>query len=149
LPQRKRNGKTVRYWEAFFVWLVLLACAILNGALREQYLAPMVGPRAAQFIGCGLLSAVIVLVAVVYIRYLDKYLDRVSLCLGLHIGALWLGLTVLFEFGFGHYVLGLAWAELFADYNILNGRCWPLVLAVTFGAPFIGAVVFSHRSHDG
>jgi len=51
------------------------------------------------------------------------------------IGALWLTLTVAFEFGFGHYVMGHSWRYLLADYNILKGRLWSLVLLVTFVSP--------------
>jgi hypothetical protein len=36
-------------------------------------------------------------------------------------------LTVLFEFGFGHYVMGTPWHVLVADYNLLAGRVWLLV----------------------
>ena len=51
------------------------------------------------------------------------------------IGAFWTILTILFEFGFGHYVIGHSWSKLFADYNILKGRVWSLVLLTTFIAP--------------
>ena len=47
----------------------------------------------------------------------------------LRVGAFWLTLTVLFEFGFGRAVDGKTWAELLADYNLGQGRVWTLVLA--------------------
>ncbi len=53
----------------------------------------------------------------------------------LELGALWLGLTLLFEFGTGHYIAQKPWAELLADYNLLRGRIWVLVPLVTFVAP--------------
>ena len=51
------------------------------------------------------------------------------------IGAMWLGLTLAFEFLVGHYVFHTSWNELLADYNLLNGRLWLLVLATTLIAP--------------
>jgi hypothetical protein len=35
----------------------------------------------------------------------------------------------------GHYAFGHAWETLLADYNLLRGRVWLLVLATTFVAP--------------
>ena len=39
-------------------------------------------------------------------------------------GFWWLALTILFEFGFGHFVAGHSWQTLLADYNIFAGRLW-------------------------
>lgn len=50
-------------------------------------------------------------------------------------GAFWLSLTVLFEFTFGHYVDGKAWAELLRDYDVSSGHLWPLVLAWLAAGP--------------
>jgi hypothetical protein len=51
------------------------------------------------------------------------------------VGAAWVGLTVLFEFGFGHYVANRPWSTLLAHYNVRRGRLWPLVLAAMGIAP--------------
>jgi hypothetical protein len=51
------------------------------------------------------------------------------------IGTFWVILTVLFEFGFGHYVAKHSWQKLFADYNIFKGRLWLLVLINNIFAP--------------
>ena len=53
------------------------------------------------------------------------------------IASLWLCLTVGFEFTFGHYVDRKSWTELLANYNLLDGHLWPLVLASLVCAPFI------------
>ena len=55
----------------------------------------------------------------------------------LGIGAMWLVLTILFEFVFGHFVMEHSWGKLFADYNILEGRLWSLVLIWTFIGPYV------------
>ena len=54
----------------------------------------------------------------------------------LAIGLLWLGLTVAFEFLFGHYVAGHPWPQLH-DYNLLAGRVWSLLLIWVAVAPYV------------
>jgi hypothetical protein len=43
----------------------------------------------------------------------------------------------MFEFTFGHYVDRRSWAELLANYNLVKGRLWPVVLATLVAAPFL------------
>jgi len=44
---------------------------------------------------------------------------------------------VLFEFGFGHWVAGHSWRRLLADYKLLAGRLWALVLVWIGIAPWV------------
>ncbi|MDP2365724.1 MAG: hypothetical protein Q8M94_18395, partial [Ignavibacteria bacterium] len=53
------------------------------------------------------------------------------------VGIVWLFLTILFEFGFGHYVMGNSWQKLLHDYNLAEGRVWSLFLVWLVIAPFI------------
>jgi hypothetical protein len=53
------------------------------------------------------------------------------------IGALWIALTVTFEFSFGHFVEGLSVDTMLADYNMLNGRLFILMLLSAFIAPVV------------
>jgi len=69
-----------------------------------------------------------------FLRYLNSNFSKKEL---ISIGFLWLLLTISFEFIFGHFVMGHTWEKLFADYNILNGKIWILVLFTTFLAPVI------------
>jgi hypothetical protein len=46
-------------------------------------------------------------------------------------------MTVMFEFGFGHYVAGHPWEKLFADYNVLEGRVWSIFLVWVAVLPFV------------
>jgi hypothetical protein len=47
----------------------------------------------------------------------------------LRIGAAWLALTVVFEFGFGRLAAKKSWRSLIDEYDLRKGRAWPLVLA--------------------
>ena len=62
------------------------------------------------------------------------------------IGFGWVTLTLAFEFLGGRFLFGKAWTELAADYNLLAGRIWVLVLVVTLLTPI---VVFMRRVATG
>lgn len=51
------------------------------------------------------------------------------------VGTVWVALTVAFEFLAGHYVFGNSWERLLADYNMVRGRLWILVLLANLFAP--------------
>jgi hypothetical protein len=53
------------------------------------------------------------------------------------IGTIWLILTICFEFLAGHYAFGNSWEKLIADYNILKGRIWSMVLITIFFSPYV------------
>ena len=53
----------------------------------------------------------------------------------LGLGTVWVAATIVFEFTFGHWVMGHSWSYLLADYNLFAGRLWTLVLASVAVAP--------------
>ena len=61
------------------------------------------------------------------------------------IGITWVLLTVAFEFLGGHFLFGRPWKLLLADYNILAGRIWVMVLVVSLVTP---VVAFTRRRYD-
>ena len=118
--------------RVFLAWLAILPLAIANGAFREAVLVPHLG-KSLAFAASGLLLALgIVLVAVVLARWLALGV-RVRWT---HVGATWLALTLVFEFGFGA-LRGQSWSQMLAPYTFSDGNLWPLVLAATFFAPLI------------
>ena len=119
----------------------LLIVAIANGALREALLVPWLGPAAAHVISTLLLSAAIILVTLASIRWVDPPAARDALAVGLG----WTLLTVLFEFGAGHYVFGRPWRALAADYDVLAGRVWVLVLVATAMSPYVARRIAGRR----
>lgn len=119
---------------ALGIWFIFVVAGILNGVFRESFITPKVGEHAGHVISTIILICVILAVAYLFISNLKIHYTGTDLLL---IGAFWLMLTFLFEFGFGHYVIGHSWSKLFADYNILKGRVWSLVLLTTFIAPLL------------
>jgi hypothetical protein len=123
--------------RALAVWLLLVPLAIANGAFRAAVLIPRFGEHTGHIVSTILLSVVILAVAWVTIGWIGPH----TLTDAVLIGFLWLGLTVLFEFGAGHFLFKQPWEHLFADYNLAKGRIWILVLIVTLKAPAIAAKV--------
>lgn len=120
--------------QAIVVWFALLFVMIGNGIVRESVMKEALGivePYAHQL---STLTAIAILFLVTYL-WLSRW-KAVPKAPDLEIvGALWLAATIIFEFGFGHYVLGHPWDILLADYNLFAGRLWPLYLAATATAP--------------
>jgi len=113
------------------VWMLLLVVAVANGAAREFLLVPRLGAQTGHVVSTVILCAAILAVALFTIRWIAPRGRRGALW----VGGTWLALTLGFEFLAGHYVLGNSWEKLFADYNLLRGRVWVLVLVATLFAP--------------
>ncbi|HVX89104.1 MAG TPA: hypothetical protein VG940_09270 [Gemmatimonadales bacterium] len=117
--------------RALAVWGLLLLLAVLNGGLRERWLVPALGPLRAHQVSTLLLAALILGATWCTIRWIGPGTRRDALT----IGALWLGLTLAFEFLAGHFLFHRPWPALLADYDLSQGRIWILVPVVTFLAP--------------
>jgi hypothetical protein len=122
------------------VWAAMVPYFIGQGALRNFLLKPRVGELRAHQISSLTGSAAIIAAAWLFINSLHTFDYSVT---GMSwLGVTWVGLTSLFEFGFGHYVMHRAWPELLNDYDVSQGRLWILVLATTFFAlPLIAILV--------
>ena len=121
--------------RALLAWLVLLALAVVNGAAREAWLIPRIGGSAGHAASSLSLSALIFLLSWVAIGWINPATARDAFLIGLA----WLALTLAFEFIAGHYVFRKPWNELLADYDVLSGRMWVIVLVTTTLAPLFTA----------
>lgn len=117
-------------------WIGLVILAITNGTLREKTYGQFVGELTAHqlstFTGIVLLG--------IYIWIFMGFIPIESSEQAILIGIIWLIMTVIFEFVFGHFVMNQPWHKLFHDYNILKGRVWSLMLIWTL----ISTYVFYH-----
>jgi hypothetical protein len=119
--------------RAVGVWALLAFAMVANGVARFVVLVPLLGERGGEVASGALGIALILVITRPFIRTLD-FVDPRGLG---EIAVLWVGLTVGFEFAFGHFVAGASWAALIANYDLLAGRTWPVVLAVVAASPFI------------
>ena len=119
--------------RTLLAWSILLPLMIGNGIARESVLVPALGRGPADAASAALGIAIILLVTRPFLR---RAPDASTAGLA-RISAIWLVLTVTFEFVFGHFVDGKSWAELAGNYAIWRGRLWPVVLASLVAAPFL------------
>ncbi len=122
------------YLWAVGVWFVFLVIAFGVGAVREGLLRPRIGEPRAHVIGTLIAVTLMMLVIYAFIRQIHESCLMTDLIL---IGVLWLVMTVAFEFGFSHFVMGKPWENLLADSNVPRGRILVLVLATVLLGPII------------
>ena len=83
-----------RLARAFAVWLVLIVAEILHGIARGIFLVPHVGEFRSNQIGVFTGSIIILVIALVFVRWIG--VSRTTDLLA--VGVLWLILTLAFEF---------------------------------------------------
>ena len=115
-------------------WFLFMILAIINAGIRNGVYKPIVGDLTAHQISTLIFVIVIFVVTYLILRFSDLNLSGSQALL---MGIIWVILTIGFEFVAGHYAFGNSWEKLLADYNILNGRIWSLVLLTEFIAPLL------------
>jgi hypothetical protein len=113
------------------VWCAFVALAVINGGFRDAVLTPRLGEHESHVIGTITLCTAILIVTWLTINWMRPAKSTEALL----IGGVWVLMTVGFEFLVGHYVFGTSWARLLADYDLVGGRVWLLVLATVAFAP--------------
>jgi len=122
------------YPFALGVWFIIVVLAIVNGILRESLYNSLFDPLIARAVSSIVL--IILILVIVYVSMTKSgmvFLSHETLWLG----TFWLILTIIFEFMFGHFIMGNSWSALLQDYNILKGYLWPLVLLTVFISPYV------------
>ncbi len=115
------------------IWTLFVLLAVINGVAREQFISLKLDEHIAHVISSIILSSLIFMVTFIFIQHQSPLPDKILF----QVGMFWVGLTITFEFLFGHYLMKVSWSQLIADYNIFKGRVWVLVLLSTLLAPFL------------
>jgi len=123
------------------VWLVIIGVETVHGVVRSVLLAPYAGDLRSRQIGVLTGSCLILWVAIATEGWRRANRLRVQIATG----AIWLLLTIAFEFCLGYYVLGLPWQRLTADYDIARGGLLPFGLAALALSPLIAARLRKRR----
>jgi hypothetical protein len=111
----------------------MVAIAVANGAVREGGLRHWLGDAAARQVSTLLLLGFFASYMAAIFRLWP--LDSSGPALG--VGAMWLVLTLAFEFTLGRLVSRLSWSQLLAEYNLYSGRLWVLVPVWVAVAPYV------------
>ena len=129
---REIRGGRARIWRVWGpAWLGMLALAFANGTARAVGYQPVVGETAARQIATGTLLGLLG----GYVWVVHRRAPLPDTATATAVGGVWALLTLGFEFGFGHYVVGTSWADLLADYDVSRGRIWVLIPIATAAAP--------------
>lgn len=146
LQVRRRDVGRARTWGVWVAgWLGLAAIGTANGTLRSLGYEDRFGDLAAHQLATQLLIAALL----GYTWLLHRWRPLPSSRTAIGIGGVWALLTLAFEFGVGHYVLGRPWSVLLADYDLTAGRIWVLVPITTVIAPIVVRALQHRRQYDG
>lgn len=120
--------------KAVAMWLAFLVLAFANGALRQMATQPLLGEQAARLGHTLALAALFLLLA----RWFARAVGPAGLDGRCLLGLAWAVGASLFEIGLGR-ALGMPWERILADWNVAEGRLWPLVpLALLLGPVLAG-----------
>lgn len=125
-------------FKVFTTWALFIPVAIANGITRDLVYKPWVGDLAAHQIST--IIAISAFITLVYFLRKSDFKDMTGLRLFI-IGLVWVFMTIIFEFGFGFYVDKIPFEKLLADYNILKGRVWSLMLITELFTPITVKVI--------
>ncbi len=115
-------------------WGILLLVALLNGYVRNATYEKALGKSSAHYVSVAVIIAGTCCIAYLIMGWFSVPPER-SEAVG--IGIFWVFLSILFEFGFGHYVARMSWKKLLEDYDLSRGRVLVLVLLAQLFAPLL------------
>lgn len=125
------------FLKVAMIWFIIVIVAVINGIFRESILVPYFG-EAVALPASGITLAIIIFI-IIYLSFKlfgkNKYLSY------LYIGIQFVTMTLVFEFVFGHYVIGKSWSELLQVFNILEGDLFILALLVSLLSPLLVAKI--------
>lgn len=130
------------YLKSFGIWFILAMSAIFVATFRIGVLLPHLGEQTSHQIG----TVLYLIVQFTIIYFFIKRIKTTKVKTLLAIGLFWVVVTIIFEFVFGHYVMSHSWQKLFADYNLLKGRLWVLVLINNLIAPIISGRILTTKT---
>ena len=114
-------------------WIVMLAIAVANGALRQAtfgtVLPELRAHQLSTLIGSVLIGA--------FIWFVMQRWPASSSRAAIAIGLLWLALTIAFECFMDLVLLQRPLTQVLADYNVFAGRVWVLFLLWLTVAPWL------------
>jgi hypothetical protein len=114
--------------------MLIVLAETAHGAVREMFIAPVLGDLHARQLGVVVGSVIIFAIACGTIRWMRLAAPRSQL----QAGATWVGLTLAFEILLGLFV-GATWDRILSDYNPARGGLMVLGLAFMFFAPRLAA----------
>ena len=121
-------------WRPWLIgWVGAAGVAVANGTFRELVLRRGLDDVSARQVSTVLLLALLT----GYVWLLERWWPLASTRLAIAVGAVWVAMTLGFEFGLGHYVEHKSWATLLDDYDLSAGHVWIAVPLWTLVVPAV------------
>ena len=114
------------------IWVPKIFIAILNGTARDLAYKNYTSELAARQIS----TISLIILFGIYFRIIFRKYPIESEVQAFSIGAMWLFLTLVFEFSMGRFG-GHSWEYLFNEYNFMKGKIWILIPIWVAIAPYI------------
>lgn len=119
------------------LWVAIIPCAIANGVLRDQLLAPRWGMALARPFSGVLLAGAVAAAAWLLVRRAGPRPASTWLA----VGAGWFAATLALETAMG-LAAGHPWERILAPYRGVDNDLWPLVLL------WVGLAPWALRRHQ-
>ena len=131
---------------AFRVWLIEIVISGVNFfVLMNLIYEPRWGVLVAHQIGMSTRIVYIFVLAYFLLRYVKEYKLKDLI----HVGLMWLGLTLIFEWG-GSFLIGRPVKEILTGWNIFAGYMWPYVLLTYLSSNLIvGTILHPGKKREG
>ena len=120
--------------RATLVWMLIILAETFNGAVREVFIAPVLGDLRARQLGIPIACLFIFLITWATVRWMGAATRRAQLGVGLW----WAAMTLCFEMALGR-ALGMPWSRILADYDPSRGGFMVLGIAFMVFAPTLAA----------
>jgi hypothetical protein len=130
--------RTVPWQRATLVWMAIILVETVHGAVREIFIAPMLGDLRARQLGIPVACAIVFVIAWATARWVAAGTRHAQLVVGIW----WAALTLGFEFIVGR-ATGLSWSRILADYDATRGGFMTFGILFMVFAPMLAARV--HR----
>ena len=125
------------FLKTSMIWMIIALLAILNGIFRESILVTNLGQNTALSMSGIMLCMIVFIVTYISFPLFGKHHALTYFFIGLQ----WVIMTLLFEFLFGHYVMGKPWSSIFQVFNIMRGNLFIIVLIVSLFSPLLVAKI--------
>lgn len=125
------------FLKASMIWFLIAIFAILNGVFRENVLISNLGQSMAVSVSGITLSMIVFIVTYLFFPLFGKQYALTYFLIGLQ----WVFMTLLFEFFFGHYMMGKSWSDILQVFNIMKGDLFIIVLIVSLLSPLLVAKI--------
>lgn len=122
------------WFRTIAAWIAIILAESVHGVLRRLFLVPSIGDLRSQQVGVLFGSGIILVISCILIRWLKIPNKRSQF----FVGAIWVVLTVIFEFGVGA-LIGYSYDRMLSDYDLTQGGLMWFGLLFMLFAPMIAA----------